>query len=425
MRDRESGFVLLAVLVVLLGTISLSAAGLSRSLLELTAAERFIDKQQAFQQAEAAVDDALATLTATPTLTLPYTMPTSTTTSSAVLGSKTYTIMDLGNRIARITASGSSDGNVSQTIEVVVQLPASEPFQQAIFGDAGLQVNKDTVVDSYNSTLGAYTPAPATGNRSDHADLRTNSTDVDAVSIHQDTVINGDVIVGAGGTPSVVINNAGTITGDQTAAGSNLALDPITVPPGSPCGSSLTVLDGQTVTLDVGSFCHSSVSIGDGGRLILNGDGQITLGDSAATDLNIPANATLEITGQVTLVTEEVNLTHWLDLTGSGAKLDLYVTHSMSMEGVINTSTDPTKLLILYDGTDKLTMTKDGDFYGAIYAPNAKVEFNKDGNFYGAVVAQFFYMKKDGGFHFDEALLDTPISSNSNDAAEILSWRQP
>ena len=136
MPRQQGGFVFFTALIVLVSAISLSAVGLTRSLTESTAAQRFVEKQQAFQQAEAAVDDALATLTANPTLALPYAPSASALNPPALLalGSKSYTITRVGTGIAQISTSGSSDWGISQTIEVVVQMPAAQPFQQAIFG---------------------------------------------------------------------------------------------------------------------------------------------------------------------------------------------------------------------------------------------------------------------------------------------------
>ena len=438
---RDSGFVFLASLLMLVSAMMLSAVGLTRSFTEISVTSRHVAIQQAFQLAEAGLDDALvefrsggsdgeatfdaaegwtdaggaACASGTPCLK----------TVSLPAGNATIQVSDIGATLITLTSSSTVAG-APQTVEMVIERPPASLFNQAIFGETGIQINKDTLVDSYDSTLGPYTPAPATGNRSADADLRTNSTDVGAISIHKNTIVNGDVWVGDGGTASVVINNQGTITGTQHDK-ENLALPPIAMPNGSPCGDALIVPAGQTMTLDVGSFCHSSISIGDNGWLILNGDGQIILGNSGATDLAIPANATLEITGSVSLVAGDVNLTNWLNLTASSAKLYLYVKDSMVLEGAINTSADPKKLQLLYDGTQKLTLTKDGDFYGAIYAPNAEVEFNKDGDIYGAVIAKFFYMKKteqSGGFHYDQSLRDT-IFGNGSSEITIRSWRQP
>ncbi|MBI4341840.1 MAG: hypothetical protein HY599_00560 [Candidatus Omnitrophica bacterium] len=425
MRDRESGFVLLAALMVLIGAVSLGAAGLSRSLIEMTAAERFIDKQQAFQQAEAAVDDALATLTADPNLALPYTMPTSTTTSSAVLGSKTYTITDLGNSRRRLSATGTMTGGVAQTIEVVVEVPAPALFQQALFGEDNLHIHQGILIDSYDSTLGAYTPAPDTTNRNANGHLRTNSTDPGAIQLDQNVHIAGDVLVGSGGVPSVVIQQASGVQIDgQPDDMSNLTLTAIETPPGTPCGSALTIPQGTTQTIDIsGGFCYSSVTVEKNASLTITGDGQITLGDNAATDLSVATDGALEFTGTVTVVAQEIDL-NALQLDAA-AKLTVYAASSLEMRGVINASEDPKTLSILYSGTDAIDLGQDSAFYGTIYAPDAEVDLHQSGDVYGAIIAKSVKFDQGGRLHFDEALMTMNVDGSTGSQPRIISWRQP
>ena len=62
MRKQQKGFILLTALVVLAGLTTLTSVMMTRSITELSAANRFVEEQQAFHLAEAGVDDTLTAL---------------------------------------------------------------------------------------------------------------------------------------------------------------------------------------------------------------------------------------------------------------------------------------------------------------------------------------------------------------------------
>lgn len=450
MRRHDSGFVLLATLSVIVSSITLTAVGLTRSLQELTAAERSVGFQQALHLADAGADAALSELIrggADGETTFALAEGWADTQGQACAsgtpclravdlptGSAAVSVSDIDADPIVMTVTGTASG-VSQAVELIVDNPNGSLFQQAIFGEQGIELDRDIVVDSYDSSLGAYTPPlsppPSEDNRSSDGDLRTNSTASNTVGLDQGVQINGDVIVGSGGIPSAVIreDSPPQVTGLKEAASSNLTLPPIDVPDGSPCGGVLNVQPGQTQTVDVSGFCYSRINVAGNdtkgpARLILTGSGQITLADSGTNkSLNIGAQATLELTGSVTLVGESVSVADTLQINAGGS-LELYATTSLFLKKAVNAGQVPSSLEINYSGTSPVVAGQSTSFYGTIYAPNAAVQLNQSGDFYGAVIGQSVSMNQGGRFHFDEALRGGSGGGESSEVT-IRSWRQP
>jgi hypothetical protein len=441
---------LLTALIALVSAVTLSAVGLRRSLTELVAAEWFVASQQALHLAEAGVDEAIAEFT-TGGADLATTFSQAegwvdqgnsacgageicTSNLNLLAGTATVRISDVAADEVTITVTGEVSG-ARQNVEAVVDVSRPWVFQQPVFGEMAIDLDQGVLVDSYDSTRGPYTPAPETGNRFANGDLRTNSTETNTVTLAQDVHISGDVLVGAGppsGVPSVVISTSQgvVIEGVREATPANLLLPQPEVPSGSPCGEALDVAGVvQTVNLNTDSFCYSRVIVrkagqgNTGGTLIVNGDGQITLGDNSNTDLDVDRYSTLRITGNVTLVVEEVDIEHRLEL-GEGATLKLYVTQSAALTGVINSSQQPRGLKIDYTGTSPLRLRQDTAFYCTIYATNAAVDIYQRGDFFGGVAAQTVHMDQHGRLHFDESLKE----DNTRDVGRTIavrSWRQP
>jgi hypothetical protein len=445
MPRRHAGFVLITALSVAVSSIALTAVGLTRSLQEISTAERSVKLQQALHLADAGVDAALSELirggedgeatfssdegwadaedqacaAGTPCLH----------TVDLLTGSAFVTLDDIDADPIVITVTGTASG-VSQAVELIVDNPNSSLFQQAIFGEQGIELDRDITIDSYDSSLGAYTPPPDTDNRSSDGDLRTNSTASNTVGLDQGVQVAWDVIVGSGGIPSAVIreDSPPQVTGTKEAASSNLTLPPIDVPDGTPCGGVLNVQPGQTLTVDVSGFCYSRISVGGNdnngpGKLILTGSGQITLADSGTNQsLNVGAQATLELTGSVTLVGESVNVANALIIDGGGA-LELYATTSVFLKNAVNVGQTPSSFSINYSGTAPLVAGQATSFYGTIYAPNAAIELHQSGDFYGAVIGRSVSMDQGGKFHFDTSLRDGAGDGGSSEVT-IRSWRQ-
>jgi len=259
-------------------------------------------------------------------------------------------------------------------VEVLVQ--KTSPFQRALAGLTLVELEDRVVVDSYDSAQGPYNPATAgaEGHIASNGDitLKTNNT------VYGNAEAGGAVTLGAGSTiTGSVIQGFPTVN-----AGATIPYPPCSPivpginPPGAYNGVTcdLSVDPGVTVTLDEGTYAFNKVTLGVGAKLALSG-----------------GPVTIYMTDQFT--------------AGNGA--------------VINTSKEPTKLLIFssYDGTDGngtdaiMMAAGSGEFYGGIYALNGEVEFNEGGwQIYGAIVGKRIDIEDDARFHYDLALgqLSTP-----------------
>ena len=442
MRAGPQGFFLISALLIIVSMTALVSVILGRSQTELQSTRRFLTAQAAFHAAEAGADDALAEFTSGGADSITNFSqaegwvdstnsacdPGEACTSTFPIGSGTVTvrISDIAASPTTITSIGSAAGN-QQTVEVVLELPKSPIFQEAIFGRESVRLDQGVTTDSYNSTKGPYTPAPNTTNRTEHGDIRTNSTTVNTVTLSRNVQVGGNVVVGAHGAPSVVINKAQgvLISGEQISASENLTLPPPQIPAGTPCGGPLNVPRGatQTVNLNTAPFCYSSITVQRDATLAIEGDGQITLGDSARTDLVTSPNSTLLLKGNVIFVAGEVSIGQALTLDTT-ATLTLYATQSASLNGFVNHGLDPKALSIVYTGTSPLSLTQSTSFHGNIYAPNAEVVLHQAGDFFGSMVAQQVSLDQDGHYHFDESLLEVKNGSSAK-GVTVRSWRQP
>ena len=92
----------------------------------------------------------------------------------------------------------------SCTQRVTAGLRLEGPFGMAIFSDDGITLENSASIDWFNYSLDEKL-----------LQVGTNSTDAGTVVLNVSAIINGDVVVGAGGDPDVVIDDLlGTITGD-------------------------------------------------------------------------------------------------------------------------------------------------------------------------------------------------------------------
>ena len=255
-------------------------------------------------------------------------------------------------------------------------------FSYAVFGRQKVTIGNGTVTlkaDSYTSTDGSYGGT----NVKAHANVGTNSKDLNAVEILPQGEVHGDVIVGAGATtPSACVNNKGTITGAIMAADTPVLLPSITSIPAGAVNLGDVYLDGSTVmTLSAGTYYM--------------------------TDLDILGSAQIVCNGKVVI---------YLDQTSDTGSPDVRI----GGNGVVNTSAIPSNLVIYCrDDVTNVSFSGASTFYGAIYAPQAAIILNS-GAVYGSVIGRTVTMNgATAHVHYDEAIYDP-----ANPHAVIRSWHE-
>ena len=275
--------------------------------------------------------------------------------------------------------------------KVTGNLEPQGPFEFAIFGDQGLELKNSAVVDWYN-----YGPDD------ENLKVGTNSIASGAVTLRNSAEVNGDVLVGVSGNPSVVINNYGaTVTGETRALTERNELLSISVPQwlqSLPSGG--TIQNDTTVTY---SAKYSGINLKNNKTLIIDGD--VTLYIEGDTILNNSAELQIE----------------------NDASLILYLGGDFEGKNstkINNKTQDPKKLQIYcLDSCEDMRFKNSSDFYGVIYAPNADVIMDNSASLYGSVAAKSFEQRNSGNFNYDASLRD----ANVNDEAVcfiITNWHE-
>jgi len=258
-------------------------------------------------------------------------------------------------------------------------------FEHAILTKSTLVLKSGTVIDAYNS----LDPLDTSGD----ADIGTQSTLDSSIVLNAGVTVDGDVTVGFGGNPETVIKDQGaTVTGNQYPGTSTETLPEIAAPTDLIDTGKALFAQGQTITAtpsENGQYSDITLKSGDspgilrveGGNVVLHITGDIQLGQSCQIVIADGSTLTLYVDGNI---------------------------HCRESSG-INTE-NPTKeasILQIYgtsDGAQSFELKANGQFTGAVYAPNADVDLYAGGDVYGAVVGDSFEFKAGGNYHYDEAL---------------------
>ena len=261
--------------------------------------------------------------------------------------------------------------------QVSCQLVLDGPFDIAIYADL-ISLKSGTTIDGYNYT-----------SPEESLKIGTNSTLPGTISTRTGVTICGDVFVGPGGDPDVVINskNDTVITGQTYALDEPLQIPIVTVPPHLVSLSSAGSI--TTSTTLTGSTKCDNVNLKDGKTLIIDGP----------VDLYCNGSFTLDVLSCLVIVDPAINPDAYLNLYLNG---DFMVKNSSS---VSNTTQDPRKLKIYgLDNCRNVQFLIDSVFYGAIYAPTASITLHNSVEMYGAVIGREFMQQVFADFHYDASL---------------------
>jgi hypothetical protein len=289
-----------------------------------------------------------------------------------------YTIAGNPSDGYTVESIGTS-GNAQRKVTCV--LKPQGPFEFAVFGDDGAELKNSALVDWYNYGVG-----------DEILKVGTNSTSSGAFIFRNSSTINGDVVVGAGGNPDVVIDDSGaTITGETRALREANVLPQITVPAWlASLPSSGTIQNDATIT---NSGRYDSIDLKNNKILLIDGDidlyvtGEIVLGNSAQMQINNDASLILYLGGNF----EGKNSSTINNLTHEAKRLQIYC----------------------LDGCENMVFKNSSDFYGAIYAPNAEVIMDNSADLYGAVVARSFEQRNSGTFNYDVSLRQASVNDQA------------
>lgn len=373
---NDQGFIIIFSMGVIVFLTILGSAFLMRSVHEERTSEISTSWHRALSLAEASVDDAM----------MKQHVGDFTSVAQTNMAGGTYSadVTSTGAPFQfRVEGHGVYDA-VPRKIEAVTQLTPTSVFQFALFGNQRVYLDGDVITDSYDSRLGPYDPNTAGQN----GDIGTNSSAFGGVVVDGDVIINGQIAVGPNvSDPTTVVDINGTsavITGSPPLVSQSVTLPmPAVVIPGSLTCTDLTVNANQMLVLEtaVGAYCFDNLTVLGG--------------------------ATLTADGPV-----KVYVTNYFHATGNTT---------------IGDSTNPSYLTMLLTATSQATI--DGslggttEFYGGMYAPNARVDIGGNAEVYGSVIAQEVVTSGEPHIHYDESLGDLmdPIGLYK---VKVLSWRE-
>ncbi len=276
--------------------------------------------------------------------------------------------------------------------KVISSLQLQGPFEPAIFTDTTINLKDGATVDWYNY-----------GEDEKNLQIGSNSTEPASVDLKNGVTVSGDVVVGVGGDPDVVINAGwATITGETYALTERYQLPPITVPETLQSLPSRGTLKNSTTITSSGKYDRINLKKGK----IITIDGPVTL--YIIGDVIIKNSAELQV-----LDDDDASLTMYLEGNYEGK-------HGSA----INNLTKDARKLKIYglDGCQSIILKNGSDFYGAIYAPNADVEMMNSADVFGAVVAKSFEQKNSATFNYDASLRD--VSINDEAVRYVVKWWQ-
>ncbi len=376
MLKSQSGFVLIYTYALMAVLIATTVAYHGQTLAHARSSERGYNQTIAFNMAESALDQAISQLK----LDSAYAGAGYTSLSSgSVLGGYSVSVStpeDQAN-MRLISATGYSPsgdptavGYQSKTVSAYVQMDQPALFNAAVFANDSISFQGSTIVDSYNSNDGAYDEDDA----DDNGDLRTNSVDDGDVSIGGNAEVSGDIKIGPGGSTDDVISigASASVSGSTSAAGQEKSYEVKTT---NAATEGVVSLSGSaTLALTPGVHRFTSISVTGNARIIPSG----------AVEIYVDGNVTL---------------------TGNS----------------VSSHNNKAPNMIMYIAGSSVTLTGNGNYYGAFHAPEATVTLQGNGKLYGAVIAEDFTQTGNAEVHYDEALQDDGPQEEDQDIY-LQSW---
>lgn len=354
-----------------------------------------------------------------------------TGTGTVCKGTATCTPSDTSLGTLDVTATLERDLNNAQTYAVFATYD----------GCAAVTVSGNVTTNSYNSSSMATTPPPTTDN---YGGIGTNGN----LDVSGSVAINGTLSTPRTGAGTCSSSNPNAITGSGSWSYQGtvplpqaVAYPAPTIPAGIPT-TSVTLSSGMTTAV-----CQATLALNNGSNWSCAVDGvsktvtltPLTLNPLMLGNLTVGSNTTLVIGGGSS---EVMNVNSFL--LGSNAKMSLLSSPSkttvtmniagqslsggavpldLSGGGTVNDTYDPTRLQILYAGTDQLITVGNNTLAATIYAPNASVKTTGSGNLYGSVLSSRFTDTGGAQLHYDTSL-QKKYQTLGNYAMSSFSWRK-
>ncbi len=296
-----------------------------------------------------------------------------------------------------IRSTGQS-GNQRREVYVTYRLKGL--FESAVLARSSIDLKAATLVDAVNSDI-SLDPSYSTG----RAQIGTSSIADGSVSLGMMAYVDGPIFIGPEGDIDTVIDDHGAATGPRYVL-AEMPTFPVITPPDDLTDHATDIsVNHGTIAFGPGdSGIYTSVDVGqgnleiDGGDVVLHVTGNIDLGQGC--EIVIKPNASLELYFEGDFIAGNSN-------------------------GINSENQSPESLMLYAVGLpgQQVILKAKGDFFGAVYAPDANVIIHNGGDVYGSIVCDTFEMKNSAAFYYDEALKD--VSADDKGVQLIISaWRE-
>jgi len=287
----------------------------------------------------------------------------------------------------------------------MVNIGSVSNFTYPAFAASKVILLNNASTDSYNSSLGDY----GGSNVSSNGNIGTDSSDPNNITLGNNATVHGSASTGPNGTIQLSSNSA--VTGSITHS-NNVSMPSVTIPSdlsSLPNLGSISVPSNGSSTISSGNYQYSSISLANNGTLTINGNVKLYL-SSAGSAITMDNNCSLVVS--------------------SGSQLTVYVngTVNIANNSVLNNVTRiPADFLLYstYSGSNGVQISNNGDFYGAVYAPNTDILLGNNAQTFGSFIGKSVDLANNGDIHFDEALKNVPgISSPSSSNYTASNWQE-
>lgn len=296
-----------------------------------------------------------------------------------------------------------------QVKTVYATLGVRNLFDYGLIVTDTIDLKADTLVDGYDTRLGPYTEFPDTTNSHNYIRIGTTNITPNAVWLHQDTWVTGDILIGVGGEVDEVIEETpagGSITGPWYNLPEPWYFDPIVIPPATyvPSGSinNSTPWDGTgsyriptVVTGDTTYLQFDNIDVSVGKNLIFLGPVVIII------------NQNLELDNSANLFVGEPDNT--MPNYGLPSSVTIYLNGDLLVRNggnINNLSRIPVNFQLYGVGApyQDWDIYNSGDYYGVYYGPNANIRTYSSAEFFGSISGHEFLLFNGGRLHYDHAL---------------------
>lgn len=302
------------------------------------------------------------------------------------------TSTDAGGGVRQLVATCEGDRANAQ-IELVLREVITNMFAWAAFGDEGLSMQSNSMVDSYNSSLGTYADQEVNGSgASSYASTSGNVGSNGDIVVSQNADVHGDATPGPGGTTTIIGTNA-HVDGSTAASATTMDLPPIVVPSIPSSGSVTVVAD---MTLASGDHHFDSMTVSTGTEVWVTGPATLVFGSfelASNTAFRVDATA-----GPVEIYVIDDFVMNSNTLIASSTYTPADIAFNLLSDNVINPEVEV--------DLDDVEFESNAELYGTIYAPNAAIEIDSNFELFGALVARSIVLDSNSQIHYDEALLD-------------------